>query len=163
MLVRPTYRIETVLEMNLQMLKAEGILGLIFDLDNTLMAPKTGELREDIEHWLKSVTKAGFKTYLVSNNKQEQYVQQAGQLLGMQAIGNAAKPRLKAFQKALSDMELKAHQVAIIGDRPLTDIWGGQRLGANTVLVDPLTKATEHGVIQFCRKLEALFVLPQVH
>jgi predicted HAD superfamily phosphohydrolase YqeG len=53
---------------------------------------------------------------------------------------------------------VEAHQAAMIGDRPLTDIWVGQRMGMYTILVDPLTMASEHRVVKVLRRLEKLFV-----
>ncbi len=40
-------------------------------------------------------------------------------------------------------MELIPSQVVIVGDRPLTDILVGQRLGMITILVDPIMKQKE--------------------
>ncbi len=57
--MKPTYIIDRVIDINLDDLKDEGIKGLIFDLDNTLIAPKTAELSEDIKDWL-LIAKTGF-------------------------------------------------------------------------------------------------------
>ena len=53
---------------------------------------------------------------------------------------------------------LEAHQVVVVGDRPLTDIWAGQRQGSLTILVDPLIKHQENGLFKILRRLERLFV-----
>ena len=55
-------------------------------------------------------------------------------------------------------LELAPNQVCVVGDRPLTDIWAGQRLGATTILVDPLQRANEKGHIHVLRALERLFI-----
>jgi predicted HAD superfamily phosphohydrolase YqeG len=46
----------------------------------------------------------------------------------------------------------------MVGDRPLTDIWVGQRMGAYTILVDPLIKHSEKVYIKVLRRMERLFV-----
>ena len=46
----------------------------------------------------------------------------------------------------------------MVGDRPLTDIWVGQRLGIVTILVDPIMKHKEAKIIKLLRKIERLFV-----
>jgi len=61
---------------------------------------------------------------------------------------------------ALKDLDLLPSQVAMVGDRPLTDIWVGQRLGLITILVDPLMKHEEAAIVQFLRKLERIFIRP---
>jgi predicted HAD superfamily phosphohydrolase YqeG len=46
----------------------------------------------------------------------------------------------------------------MVGDRPLTDIWVGQRMGAYTILVDPLIKHSEKVYIKVLRRMERMFV-----
>ncbi|MCK7484503.1 MAG: hypothetical protein MZU97_02350 [Bacillus subtilis] len=42
--LKPTYIVEHVTDINLDDLKADGIKGLLFDLDNTLMRPAYGHI-----------------------------------------------------------------------------------------------------------------------
>ena len=155
--LKPTYIVERVTDINLEDLKADNIKGLIFDLDNTLMHPKTSYLPEDIEKWLGSV-KCDFKIAILSNNPYTHYVKEAGERVGCVAYERAAKPRRKAAIRALKDLDLLPGEVVIIGDRPLTDIWVGQRLGMVTILVDPLLKHEEVWIIRYLRKLERIFI-----
>jgi HAD superfamily phosphatase (TIGR01668 family) len=159
MRLKPTYIVERVTDINLEDLKNEQIKGLIFDLDNTLMPPKTGDYPQDIFQWLMSI-KNDFKIVILSNNPEKDYVQKAGEIVGCLAYEKAGKPRKKAAVQALKDIELLPEQVAMVGDRPLTDIWVGQRLGMVTILVDPIMKKEEIEIIKFLRKLERLFVSP---
>jgi HAD superfamily phosphatase (TIGR01668 family) len=158
LLVKPTLIIESVVDIDLNWLQEKGIRGFIFDLDNTLMAPHSGVLDSPVQAWLQQIHDMGFKSVVVSNNKKATYVQQAEAILGFPAIANAGKPRRKFLRKALEMLKMNPHEVVVVGDRPLTDIWGGQRLGAHTILVDPLTKDREHQVIQVLRRLERMFV-----
>jgi len=155
--LKPTYAVGRVTDINLEDLRAENIKGLIFDLDNTLMHPQTSYLPEDIEQWLDEVKKE-FKIVILSNNPYTDYVKAAGQRVGCIAYEKAGKPRKKAALRALKDLDLLPQQVAIIGDRPLTDIWVGQRLGMVTILVDPLLKNEEMWIIKGLRKLEKIFI-----
>lgn len=155
--LKPTYIVEHVTDINLEDLKEEGIKGLIFDLDNTLMAPRTGYLTEDIETWLKDLRNE-FKIAIVSNNPYQQYMEKAAEIIGCPAYGKANKPGRAVALKAIRGLDLLPSQVAIVGDRPLTDIWVGQRLKLITILVDPLIKHEEAAIIKFLRKMEKLFV-----
>lgn len=155
--LKPTYIVEHVTDINLEDLKQENIKGLIFDLDNTLMPPKTGVYPENILRWLELI-KNDFKIAILSNNPHKEYVREAGEKAGCIAYEKAGKPRRKAAISALKDLELLPEQVVMIGDRPLTDILVGQRLGLITILVDPLIKNDESNFIKCLRKLERFFI-----
>lgn len=144
--------------MDLDALKARGVKGFIFDLDNTIMAPHSGSLEERIEAWLAILQAEGFKCLVLSNNKRADYCQKAEQVLNIPVISHAAKPRRGKFREALRILNLEATEVAMVGDRPLTDIWVGQRMGAYTILVDPLIKHSEKVYIKVLRRMERLFV-----
>jgi uncharacterized protein len=158
LLVRPTRIVEYVTDINLEELWEEGVRGFIFDLDNTIMAPHAGVLEDHIADWLKKIENMGFKSIIVSNNPIKMYTQEVEKLLKIPVLGSAAKPRRKSLYKALEMLKLQPHEVVVVGDRPLTDIWGGQRLGSKTILVDPLTKHKEHPFIKLLRRLERMFV-----
>lgn len=155
--LKPSYIVDRVTDINLQDLKDDNIKGLIFDLDNTLMPPKSCDLPEDIAEWIEKA-KIDFKIAILSNNPDKVYVQEAGEKIGCIAFDRANKPRRKSAVAALKKLELIPSQVVMIGDRPLTDIWVGQRLGLVTILVDPIMKSKEVGVIKLLRKLERIFV-----
>ena len=46
------------------------------------------------------------------------------------------------------------HEIAIVGDRVLSDIVMGNSHGFLTILVDPLDKAPENSVVKLVRKFE---------
>ncbi len=146
--------------LDLEALQSRGIKGLVMDLDNTIMAPKVGVIRDDVRAWLDKALAMGFKCIVLSNNKKLDYCKRAEDYLNLPVIGYAAKPSQKNFYKALDMIDLKPEDVAVIGDRPLTDILGGQRLGAYSVLVHPLIKAEEIWLFKFLRALERSFLVP---
>ena len=157
-LLRPTYLINgDVTDIDLPLLKEDGIKGLIFDLDSTLMAPHSGKLTPQVAHWL-IYARDNFKIAIVSNNKRAQYIEQVRELLDMPIVGRAAKPRRWAFIEMLKSFELQAHEVAVVGDRPLTDVLGGQRAGMKTVLVWPLKTMREPNWVTMMRKLERIVI-----
>lgn len=157
--LRPTYVVEHVTDINLDDLKAEGICGLMFDLDNTLMAPHSGQLTADIATWL-SIVKESFQVVILSNNPRDFYIEKAAQEIGCVAYGRAKKPQIKTASKALKEMKLLPCQVAMIGDRPLTDILVGQKMKFTTILVEPLVKRQKISFVRFLRKIEKLLLSP---
>ncbi len=76
----------------------------------------------------------------------------------MIVLGRAAKPSAKLFLQVLEMFKLRADEVVVVGDRPLTDVWGGQRAGMKTILVWPLKSMNEPSWILFFRKLERCFI-----
>jgi HAD superfamily phosphatase (TIGR01668 family) len=158
LLVKPSLIVEDITTIDLSALKAAGVKGFIFDLDNTIMAPRLGALEARIESWLAILQAEGFKCIVLSNNKKAEYCQLAENVLNIPVISHAAKPRRAKFRQALQMIGLQANEVAMVGDRPLTDIWVGQRMGSYTILVDPLIKHSEKVYIKVLRRMERMFV-----
>ena len=157
-LPKPTYLIDgDITDIDLDRLSADGVKGIIFDLDSTLVAPESGALTDEVSAWLKQA-RDRFKVAVVSNNKREIYMEQIKDILNMPLIFFAAKPSRRGFFKALEFLELRPEEVAVVGDRPLTDVWGGQRAGMKTVLVWPLKTMNEPSWKTFFRKLERLTI-----
>ncbi len=157
--LKPTYITDHVTSINFEDLIQEGIKGLIFDLDNTIMKPRTGKLTEDIREWLNQA-KEHFLLAVVSNNPHKDYMEEVEKEVGIPVYYRAKKPRRGATLKAIKDMKLLPSEVAMVGDRTLTDIFVGQRIGLVTILVDPLMKYQEPAFIRLCRKFERLFIHP---
>lgn len=126
---------------------------MIFDLDSTLLAPHSGKITPEVAVWLQEA-RDRFQVAIVSNNKRALYIDKVRELLQMPIIGHAAKPRRWAFFEVLKSFNLEPTQVAVIGDRPLTDVLGGQRAGMKTVLVWPLKTMSEPKWVTMMRKLE---------
>jgi HAD superfamily phosphatase (TIGR01668 family) len=158
MFLRPTYLIEgDVTDIDLDQLERDGVRGLIFDLDSTLVAPHAGTLTDEVAAWL-ARARDKFQVAVVSNNKRDPYIKQVQVILDMHCVGCAAKPSIKAFLEVMDMFKLAPHQVAVVGDRPLTDVWGGQRAGMKTILVMPLKTMNEPEWIRVFRKLERIFI-----
>jgi hypothetical protein len=156
--LRPTYFIDgDITDIDLEQLKKDGIKGIILDLDSTLIAPRSGRLTQEAADWLE-IARSQFKMAVVSNNMRDDYIEKIKALLAMPLVGRAGKPGSAVLLKVLSKLELKPEEAVLVGDRPLTDILGGQRAGMKTVLVYPLKTMKEPSWIKFIRRLERLFI-----
>lgn len=116
----------------------QGIRGIILDLDETLVAFQQSDPPAEIKDWLQRVG-ARFQLFVVSNNRRSTRVQSIAEPLGLPFLHLAAKPLRGGFRRALREMKLSPEQVVVIGDQLFTDVLGGRRLGALTVLVHPLS------------------------
>lgn len=157
MLLRPDLNLKSIFEINLNTLKARGIKAIFFDLDSTIMISKSAKYDEKTEKWLKEVDN-DFLVVVISNNKKSEYLSKVRSISEFQVIGNAKKPSTKAMRKLLKKVCLEPENVAIVGDRPLTDILAGKRLGAMTILVDSINAENEGKATRFVRWLERRFI-----
>ena len=145
-----------VTRVRLEDLKKLSVEGLILDLDNTIMAPKSARLDLPVQYWL-DVMKRNFKIIVLTNNKKAFYLEAVRQVLELPVIGFAKKPWI--LEKEVHEiLNLPNDKIAIIGDRPLTDIWLGHRFGFKTVLVRALTGHIEPRWKYYLRKLEWSFI-----
>ncbi len=157
MFLKPDYNLKNIYEINLEELKQRGIKNILFDLDSTIMQSKTASYTEKTLEWLKKVRKDFFIAVL-SNNHNEEYIAKVKPITDFPMVFCAAKPDTKAAENFLKDNNLKVSETVIVGDRPLSDIWCGKRLGCMTILVDSISADVEKPIVRFARKLERLTI-----
>lgn len=135
----PLYIYKSVESIPYEILKKEKIKAVIFDMDNTLVDYKY-EFEGEIKKWLKEMKEKGIKFCILSNTPRKNKAKSIAEKFDMSYITNASKPRMKGFKKALELLNVDKENIAIIGDQIFTDIWGGNRFGIKTILVDPIDK-----------------------
>ncbi|NMB20694.1 MAG: YqeG family HAD IIIA-type phosphatase [Firmicutes bacterium] len=143
---------ESVFAIDLDKLKKKRILGLLVDIDNTLVPWGKPEIEEAFVAWVKRVKEEGFKICLVSNAKKER-AQKIATSLGIPAVGLALKPLGRSFRRGMSLLNLAPDEVAVVGDQLFTDVLGGNRLGIHTILINPISK-NELDTTKWMRRLE---------
>ena len=60
MFLKPDYNLKNIYAINLEELKSKGIKNLLFDLDSTIMASKSGCYSAETKNWLEKVKKDFF-------------------------------------------------------------------------------------------------------
>lgn len=151
-LLQPDEYVASVFHINLDGLKKRGIEGLIIDIDNTLVSWETKTADQRMLKWFELLEKKDFRVCLLSNNTKDRVVKFT-QAIRIPAVYRAAKPRKRAFLKAMAAMDKPPSATAVIGDQIFTDIFGGRRLGLYTVLVIPINDR-EFITTRFVRKIE---------
>ena len=157
MFVKPDYNLKRIYDIDLEDLRNQGIKGMLFDLDSTLMASKSAQYSKEILDWL-SVVRKDFFIAVVSNNHNKKYIEKVSAVSDFPLLFDAAKPKTQKVEAFLKQYNIKPEDCALVGDRPLTDIVCGQRLGCKTILVDSITADTEAKIVRFVRFLERLSV-----
>lgn len=138
-LLTPDRYYTSVEAVDLSDLRACGIRAMLLDLDNTLMARFTGEIRDGVHGWIGRARGEGFGLCLVSNNWHAR-VHAAADELGIPLVARAVKPLPFAFTRGMRQLGVQAGETAVVGDQIFTDVLGGNLAGATTVLVQPLSR-----------------------
>jgi uncharacterized protein len=158
----PDCRLSGVTEITPAFLTERGLSALILDLDNTLAVWGGREPAPGVEAWLGSLRAAGVAHVILSNNGRGRG-EAFGRRVGVPVLANAGKPRRAAFRRALDALGTDVASTAVVGDRLLMDVWGGNRAGLYTVLVAPVDRR-ELWPIQLMRHVEDVMIarLPSV-
>ena len=148
----PDEVLPSVLDIDLSSLKRRKIKGLLIDLDNTLVGWGESHMEPGFAAWIKQAREAGFEVCLVSNAMPDRVDAFASEL-DIPRVSKAMKPLRRAFCRALRVLGLETHEAAVIGDQLFTDVYGGNRLGLYTILINPLS-TRELRTTRLVRRLE---------
>lgn len=132
-------------EAGYERLYRNGIRGIIFDIDNT-MVEHGAPVNEKAILLVKRLRERGFTVCFLSNNK-EPRVKSFSEPLGAKYIYKGGKPKREGYEKAMQLMGVTKEQTVSIGDQIFTDIWGANRAGVYTVLVKPIGKKEEIQIV----------------
>ncbi|MGL6174371.1 MAG: YqeG family HAD IIIA-type phosphatase [Cellulosilyticaceae bacterium] len=138
----PEKYLTSIFELNIDELMKQGIKGIIFDIDNTLVPYDVAEPTDKIIELFEEIKRKGLQITLVSNNKEDRVIK-FNEKLKVFAIHKARKPRTINLKRAMELMQLQSEQVAIVGDQVFTDVYGGNRAGITTILVNPVSEKDE--------------------
>ena len=128
---------KSIYEINYHALKQSGIKCLLFDLDNTLVPPNVNKPNKRIRDLFDNLKELDFKVIIMSNSGKKRLIPFKEDLL-IDCSASSQKPFKRKFLKILREYKLDLCETAIIGDQLLTDIFGGNRTGITTILVNPL-------------------------
>lgn len=157
MFIKPDYNLKKIYDIDLENLKRQGIKAILFDLDSTLMASKSAVYSPEILNWL-SIVRKDFFIAVVSNNNNSKYIQKVMSISDFPMLFNASKPEITKIKNFMKEHNINVKECVLVGDRPLTDILCGKKLGCKTILVDSITAETEPKIVRFVRFLERLSV-----
>ncbi len=123
----------------------EGYKGILFDIDNTLVMHGKPADERAVELF-KRLYALGFKTCLVSNNKEPRVAGFAKQV-GSEYIYKAGKPSKKGYEKGMELMKTDTLNTLFVGDQLFTDVWGAKRAGIRSFLVKPINPKEEIQIV----------------
>ena len=141
----PDERIDSTYHIDFESLYSEGIRGVIFDIDNTLV-PHGAPADERAIALFDRLHVLGLKTMLLSNNG-EARVKPFAEKTGSMYLHKAGKPKKTGYVKAMELMGTDNTDSIFVGDQIFTDVWGANRAGITTILVGKIHPREEIQIV----------------
>lgn len=141
----PDETCDSTYQVNYEEKYAQGIRGVIFDIDNTLV-PHGAPADKRCIQLFKRLHRIGYETCLLSNNQLER-VKTLADAVGARFIENAHKPARGNYLKAMELMGTDVSSTLYIGDQIFTDVWGAKRCGIPNILVAPIHPKEEIQIV----------------
>ena len=135
--VRPTSFASRIHDISLDQLEADGVRGIIVDLDNTLVGYRHAAPDEEVAGWVHAAVARGIRVAVVTNNG-TQWAHDVAANLGAHCVARAGKPSPRGFLKALEWLGTDKHATVVIGDQVFTDVLGAKLFGMKVILTEPI-------------------------
>ncbi|MDQ6826198.1 MAG: YqeG family HAD IIIA-type phosphatase, partial [Candidatus Eremiobacteraeota bacterium] len=160
--LRPTSFAKRINDISLELLRKDGIVGIIVDLDNTLVGYRIGAPDEAVARWVRDALEHGFKVAMVTNNA-TQWARNIALGLEIPCIPNARKPSPRGFLRAMRLIETDRQSTVVVGDQLFTDVLGAKIFGMKVILTEPIVPREEWWM-RFLRFFERiiLYRVPRV-
>lgn len=136
---------DSTYDIDFENLYAQGIRGVLFDIDNTLVE-HGADATERAVALFQRLDNIGIKSCLISNNKEER-VLRFNKEIGTKYIYDAHKPSGKNYKKAIELMGTDLSNTIFVGDQLFTDVYGAKRIGMRNILVRPIDPKEEIQIV----------------
>lgn len=143
---------KSIFDINYDKLSNKGIKVLFFDFDNTIIEHDSYSISEKTKKFFKKINN-NFIIYVISNSFNSKKLDNICNELKIPCIKRSMKPLGFGYRK-VKFKGIKNKEIAMIGDQLLTDIYGANRRGYYSILVDPLKQKTEVVFTKFNRIFE---------
>ena len=127
---------KSIYTINYKKLKKRGIKCLLFDLDNTLV-PYSGDVPTAELKDLFARISDEFKLIIMSNSGKTRLTPFKEQL-NIDVAYSSMKPLKRKYKKIMNLYNFKDTEIAAVGDQLITDIFGANRNGITSILVNPV-------------------------
>ena len=136
-LLYPTIYFDRIYDIDFETLQKLGVNSLLLDVDNTLTIDKGTAPDPRTVEWIEQMRNLGVKMMIVSNGKSHR-LKQFSKKLNLDCFAMAFKPLPFKLKKAVKLISNDKNSVLMIGDQIFTDILGGNTVGINTALLNPI-------------------------
>ncbi len=126
-----------ITEITPELLRELDVGALVCDLDCTLGDYESLVPDDFIIDWANALKASGIKLLVLSNNGPDRVAVFCDKL-DVPYISYAKKPFKSGYIQAANKLGLLCGNIAMVGDKIYTDIWGAKRVGMKTLLVEPI-------------------------
>lgn len=141
---RPDIYKKSIYDIDYEKLKKIGIRCLLFDLDNTLAPIDVLEPDKKLLDFFGYLESLGFKSIILSNSSKKR-VTPFKERCNVDSSFHSYKPFRKKYRKVLDMFGYEDTEIACIGDQLLTDVYGANRMGFTSILVNPISEREYFG------------------
>ena len=131
----PDIYMQSVFKIDYKNLKKRGIKCLLFDLDNTLATYDESVPSREVKELIHLLSN-DFKVIILSNSSKKR-LRPFKDILNIDVAYSSKKPLKKKYFKIMNIYNFKPEEIACIGDQIITDIFGANRVGAISILINP--------------------------
>ena len=147
---------KSIYTVNYEMLKNAGIKIILFDLDNTIVPLHSKETTKRLKDLFDDVKNMGMKPIIISNARKKRVEPFKNELI-VDASYHSFKPFKWKYKKILKIYDVKPNEVAAIGDQLITDVFGANRMGLTSILVNPMS-SDDLATTKFNRFFERIII-----
>lgn len=153
----PKKYINSLTDVDHNFFKENNIKCVILDIDNTVINMKK-HLIPGFKEWVQSIKDAGIEIKILSNTIDYMKVRQIAKLIDVQFFVFGRKPNKRGFLKIRDIVDVKNEEIAVIGDQIFKDIYGANKLGMYSILVNPIQELDDYFIIKKDRKKEEVIL-----
>lgn len=129
---------KSIFAIDYEKLKNKGIKCILFDLDNTIAPINVEKPSRELKDLVADIELLGIKVIILSNSGKAR-VRPFKEGLNVDSSFNSKKPLKKKYKKIIDIYGFSDTEIACIGDQLLTDIFGANRMGFTSILVNPIS------------------------
>lgn len=141
----PSRQVDSAYEIPYGVLYEQGIRGIIFDVDNTLV-PHGAPADDRALQLFADFRRMEMNTCLLSNNKEPRVSAFAAQVHSPY-IYKGGKPSVRGYEKAMEKMGTDKYSTVFVGDQVFTDVYGANKAGIYSYLVKPIHPKEEIQIV----------------
>ena len=132
----PDMYYKSIYDINYKKLLKMNIKCIAFDLDNTVASYKEDVPSVEVKE-LFNLLSDDFKIILFSNASKKRLTP-FKEILNVDSSYSTRKPLKKKYLKIMRIYRLKPEEIAFVGDQLITDIYGANKVGGISILVNPI-------------------------
>ncbi|MCE7936793.1 YqeG family HAD IIIA-type phosphatase [Candidatus Saccharibacteria bacterium CPR2] len=138
----PDFFVKSVTEIEPRKLKNLGVSAVAFDVDSTLVAHGSKKFSPKIIKFLDEMRELDFiEGIALASNRSKNGLAKIAREHNFKLVHASLysrKPSLSYYRRLSQILNVKPRQIAMVGDKLLQDVYGANKVGMVSILVEPL-------------------------